>query len=141
MIIRPIALGAIRRGDDLLVYEAVDRVKQVKFYRPLGGGIEFGERAEDALRREFQEELGAELADIGLIGVLENIFHANGKAGHEVVFVFAAELAESSWYERDDLGTVRDSWEPVFWRPLAGFTAGEAKLYPSGLLSLLGIAG
>ncbi|WP_072482389.1 NUDIX domain-containing protein [Amycolatopsis australiensis] len=61
--IRPIVLGVIRRGDALLVFEGRDDVKGETCYRPLGGGIEHGERSEDALRREFREELRARWRD------------------------------------------------------------------------------
>src|SRR5215831_11285969 len=118
-MIRPIALAVVRRGDDLLVFESVDRVKQQKFYRPLGGGIEFGERAEEALRREFREELAAELTNIRLLAVLENIFHVHGRPGHEIAFMFTADLVDAGLYERDDLGTVLDGTDPVSWQPLA----------------------
>lgn len=73
--IRPLALVLFRRDDGaILVAPGFDPVKQQRFYRPLGGGIEFGERAEDALRREIQEEIGAELRAPRLLGVLENTF-------------------------------------------------------------------
>jgi hypothetical protein len=72
-----------------------------------------------------------------LLGVLESIFHVSGRPGHEVVFVFGAELGDSSLYETDYLGTVLDEGEPVSWQPLARFTSGAAPLYPTGLLELL----
>jgi 8-oxo-dGTP pyrophosphatase MutT (NUDIX family) len=40
-----------------LVAHGHDSVKSEDFYRPLGGGIEFGELSEAALRREIKEEL------------------------------------------------------------------------------------
>ncbi|MDX3188851.1 hypothetical protein PV458_10640 [Streptomyces sp. MN03-5084-2B] len=54
--IRPIVLAVLRRGDALLVFEAHDDVKGETFCRPLGGGIEFGERSIDALKREFLDD-------------------------------------------------------------------------------------
>ncbi|MFD8500716.1 NUDIX hydrolase [Amycolatopsis sp. NPDC059657] len=136
--IRPLALAVIRRGDDILVFEGHDEIKNETFYRPLGGGIEFGERAAEALRREFREELAAELTGIEQIGVLENIFTNDGSPGHEIVFLFGAEFADRSWLTREDLGTIIDDpGTHVFWRPLAEFLAGEAILYPHGLAELL----
>jgi ADP-ribose pyrophosphatase YjhB (NUDIX family) len=138
MPIRPSAQAVVRRGDEVLVYEGRDDIRQQAFYRTLGGGIEFGERAEEALLREFREELGAELTATRLLGVLENIFEHGGLPGHEIVFVFEAEFVDRSWYEREELGTILDGDEPVSWQPLARFRAGEVPLYPSGLLRLLG---
>lgn len=139
-MIRPVALAVIKRGSDLLVFQAVEHATQETFYRPLGGGIEFGETAEAALRRELREELAAELTDVRLMDVLENIFQLNGRAGHEIVFVFAADLVDRTFYDRDHLGTVLDGTEPVSWQPLASFVAKEARLYPATLPRLLGIA-
>ncbi len=131
--IRPVALAVPRRGADLLVFEHRDPL----FYRPLGGGIEFGETAEAAVRRELREELGAELLDVYRLGVLENIFHAFGRAGHEVVFVFGCRLADPALHERDVVGEVLDEpGTPVLWRPLSSFTAARP-LYPTGLADLL----
>lgn len=62
--IRPVALGVIRRGEEVLVSELYDPNEDYHFYRPLGGGIEFGELGHETLKREFDEELGVELTNI-----------------------------------------------------------------------------
>jgi ADP-ribose pyrophosphatase YjhB (NUDIX family) len=139
MLIRPIALAAIRRGDDLLVFEAHDPVKRETFYRPLGGGIEFGERAADALRREIREEIGVELDGVVLLGVLENIFIFSGRPGHEIAFIFTADITDTALYQRDTIGEIldNDNGETVTWQPLRRFAAGGAPLSPDGLFELL----
>ncbi|GAA5189002.1 NUDIX hydrolase [Rugosimonospora acidiphila] len=135
--IRPLALAVPRRGEDLLVFEGHDPTKGSTFYRPLGGGIEFGETAEEALHRELWEELAAELLDVRRLGVLENIFHAFGGPGHELVFVFGCRLADETLYQRDLVGEVLDDpGTKVMWRPLSGFSA-DRPLYPAGLGDLL----
>jgi 8-oxo-dGTP pyrophosphatase MutT (NUDIX family) len=139
--IRPIALAAVRRGDDLLVYEGVDRVSGQRIHRPLGGGIEFGEHAIEAVRRELIEELGAELTNVGLLGVLENVFGWEGRPHHEIAFVFAADLVDRTFYERDELGRVLDADDEVSWQPISRFLRPDPTvptLLPPGLLTLLG---
>lgn len=71
--IRAIAIGVIRRGDEILVYEGHDPSNGETFHRTLGGGIDFGETGVEALAREFREEIGCDLEDARYLGTLENI--------------------------------------------------------------------
>ena len=137
--IRPLALCLFRRGDDILVFEGVDTVKPEVFYRPLGGGIHFGERAEDAARREIREEIGGETTNLRLLGVLENLFTHQGAPGHEVLFLFEADFVDPAFYARDSMVGHEDGGVPfkAFWKPLTAFGPGKAPLYPDGLLELL----
>ncbi len=41
----------------MLVFEGFDQVKNKSFFRPLGGGIKFGESGAEALQREIKEEM------------------------------------------------------------------------------------
>ena len=107
--IRPLVLGIVwhnRYDDKLLVCadlvdEYYDHVKNETFYRPLGGGIKFGEHSQEALRREFREELDVELASARYLATTENIFTCNGERGHEIVLLYEATLANQSLYERE----------------------------------------
>jgi 8-oxo-dGTP pyrophosphatase MutT (NUDIX family) len=135
--IRPIALAVPRRGEDLLVFECHDPTKDQTFYRPLGGGIDFGETAEAAARRELLEELGVELLDVRRLGVLESIFHGFGQDGHEIAFIFGCRIADLALYERDVVGEILDeTGTKVMWRELDSFNSGRP-LYPAGLANLL----
>ncbi len=78
--IRPIAICVCRAGERILVAEGYDSVKEQIFYRPLGGSIEFGERGEEAVRREFQEEIGTGLDDIRYLGFWRISLFAKGNA-------------------------------------------------------------
>ena len=137
--IRPIAICVVRRGGGIFVFEARDTVKGETFYRPLGGGIEFGERGEQAVRRELMEELGAELINLKPIGVLENIFTYEGSPRHEVVFVFQADFADRTIYDLKTAMGMKNNNEqfPAMWKPISEFSQGKAILYPDGLLELI----
>lgn len=135
--IRPTAIACVTRGDDLLVSLGDDPARGITYFRPLGGGIDFGETAEEAVRREMREELAVDLGTTRLLGVLENVFLLFGRPHHEIVFVFAADITDPAVYERDEVGVVLDEGSPVSWQPLGRFATGEALLYPEGLLAML----
>lgn len=138
--IRPLAICVFRRNGRILVAEGYDPVKKQSFYRPLGGGIEFGEKSEDTVRRELREEINAEVADIWYLGTLENIFVFNGIPGHEIVQVYDGVLKESRLYEQTVIegkeADVDESFKAV-WESLDEFEEGKSILYPTGLLELL----
>lgn len=104
------------------------------FHRLIGGGIEFGELAEEALRREVREELGTDVHDVQQIGVLQNIFHFNGEPGHEVVFVFTAQSSSPLTVP----GIYADNGVPmpVVWRSVAD-DAEQVPLYPQGAAEMV----
>jgi ADP-ribose pyrophosphatase YjhB (NUDIX family) len=137
--IRLVALGVVRRGPEILVFDAYDSVKRDQFHRPLGGGVEFGERAVDAVRRELREETGSEARVTRLLGVLENLFTYEGAPWHEIDFVFEVELEDRSVYERDELGFVEtiDGSEQAVRAIWVDPDELEAPLYPNGLRVLL----
>ncbi|HLL82185.1 MAG TPA: NUDIX hydrolase [Longimicrobium sp.] len=137
--IRVLAIGVFREGDRILVARGVDPATGEPFYRPLGGGVEFGEHAEAALRREIVEELGATIEEVRLLGVLENIFAYAGRPRHEVIFVFDARLSDASWYLRPELPVTEagTGWEPARWISVETLSSGPERLVPSGLLALL----
>ena len=137
-IVRPVAIGVVRRGDRLLVVAVCDDAGAIKGWRPLGGTIELGERAAEALRREFVEELGEAIAEPRLITVLENLYEHYGARGHEIVFVFDTAFASADAYRRDSFqfqdGGVDNSAQ---WIELARFRAGTDQLFPVGLIEAL----
>lgn len=93
--IRPLAVALIMKGSKVLAVKGFDEIKKQTFYRLVGGGIEFLEKGEDTLRREFMEELGFEPINIKYKTTKENIFEYNGKKGHEIILVYTAELPEN----------------------------------------------
>ncbi len=120
-----------RNGQEVLAGIGRDDVKGEDFGRIVGGKIEFGETAESAVRREFQEELSANLEDLSFIKMVENIFTYNGQQGHEVVFVYRGNLADRALYQKD-LIRVEDGGRKfdVKWVSLDDVSSGKLKLYP-----------
>lgn len=93
---RPIRVKVIclfEQQAQFLLAEGYDSTKNQHYLMPVGGGVEFGERCEDAIRREVLEEIGLEIQNLRLLKVLENVFTFDGIAGHEIVFVYQADLA------------------------------------------------
>ena len=96
---RAVALGIVKHGDKILVGKGYDKKKDEHFYRPIGGGIEFLEKAEDTLKREFQEEIGKEVKALKFLGVTENIFNYEGNNGHEIILLYSGEIADKDYEE------------------------------------------
>jgi 8-oxo-dGTP pyrophosphatase MutT (NUDIX family) len=121
------------------VFEGRDLKTQEVFYRPLGGGIEFGETSYDAAIREIKEELRTDIHHLSYIGCLENIFVSGGKPGHEIIQLYHAEFVDPAIYEQEAPEGFEDDGSPlkVVWKSLESFERGEAPLYPDGLLELL----
>jgi ADP-ribose pyrophosphatase YjhB (NUDIX family) len=131
----------IRRPGDgaLLVSEDTDPLGG-PFHRPLGGHVEFGEYALEAVHRELQEEIRKHLAGVRLLGVLENIFQWDGALQHEVVFMFTASFADMAAYEISEQRILDDAdgRARVIWRAP---DAASPPLYPAGVADLITQAG
>ena len=136
--IRPLALCIFQKDQHILVFESEDPVKQETFYRPLGGGIDFGEHSTQTAVREMREELNAEICNLQYLGCLENIFVYNGTPGHEIIQVYRAEFVDPALYEcTPPASEIDDSPIKTVWKSLEDLKNGSAPLYPAGLLELL----
>lgn len=136
--IRVIAVALIYRGTDALVMAVKDDAGRVKGWRPLGGAIEFGESAEEAVAREFLEEIGRHVRCIKQLCVLENLYCHEGVRGHEVVFAFEAELLGSE-LEQTIAASFVDGGvtNHVAWCPVSEFSEGRNRLFPEQLVGYL----
>ena len=138
-IIRAVALGLIFQGDRVFVYEGYDPYKERTFHRALGGGIEFGETSLEALQREFQEEIQAELTNIQYLGCTENIFMYGGTPFHELVQLYRADFVDQRFYQLEELVFADGSAENITarWFERDRFLSGELWLVPEPCLNYL----
>jgi ADP-ribose pyrophosphatase YjhB (NUDIX family) len=113
----------------LLAGTARDRTTGEEFYRLLGGGVEFGESSEVAIRREMREELDTEIENLQFIKVVENIFVYEGRQGHEVTFVFTGTLGRKELYELER-SPILDVAHEAVWVSLEDLKAGKVQVYP-----------
>ena len=136
--VRPISISIIRNNNDVLVYERQDDITGEKFYRLVGGCIEFFEEASVALKREFFEELSTSIIDITLLSVFESIFTFNNKKMHEIVFLFDSKFQDKSLYSQNELvGLEGDREFIAIWKPISDFTVNGDTLYPEEVIDYL----
>jgi len=132
------AYAVFSKDGKILMHEIFEHGKLIA-YRIPGGHVEFGERSRDAAIREIHEELSAEAVNVRLLGVDENIFVYEGKAGHEITFVYAADFKDKTLYDLDVVpGFEPDNGQsfPLHWidplNPPPGL-----KIFPEGLKAIL----
>jgi ADP-ribose pyrophosphatase YjhB (NUDIX family) len=142
--IRPIVRCVLRRGEapvEILVAREDDPERGTDIWFPPGGGMDFGETAEEALRRELREELGAEIESLRLLGVLEPRFEYAGEQHHHLVMIYEGAFSDPAMYDREDLVVSEPTVSlPAEWRPLADFAKDRRLLMPLGLYDLLASA-
>nr|WP_205920955.1 NUDIX domain-containing protein [Rhizobium leguminosarum] len=137
--IRVKVIGLAWRKDQLLAAEVEDDSGRIKGVRPLGGAIEFGESREEALHREFTEELETDIRIVGPWHLLENIYEHQGAIGHEYIFAADIELADASLYERDEIrySELDETAATARWFGRDRLRDAGIDLYPTGLDRLL----
>lgn len=138
--IRSLAICLFRHRGRLLVFEQRDSVTGDRLCRPLGGGIEFGERGRDAIAREIREELGAEIEDVTWLGTLENLFTLDGLPRHEIVLVYDARFVDRALYDRDEIPAQEPALGINFtavWLSPEELAARGVRLVPEGLREFL----
>ncbi len=132
--IRPIAIALMSWNGKILVFEGYDKIREEFFYRPLGGGIDFGEYSRETIRREIMEEIGLLICEIRYLFTLENIFVCDGIPGHEIVQVYDAKLENESLYGKEIDG-FEENGEILhcMWKSVEEIQAEGRPLYPEGL--------
>jgi len=138
--IRVVALGAVRRDNELLVQVEESPETGAPFHRLLGGGVEFGEHSQEAVVREFDEELGVELAEPTLTGTFEQVFSYNGETGHEVWRVYEATIRETWPYNRGSFRFVEPELATEHltrWMPVERLRDDDTAFYTPDVLDAL----
>lgn len=136
--IRHIAICVFSHQGRILVNAFPDAVKQQILFRPLGGGIEFGERSADAIVREIREELGLPIDNVRLLGTLESLFTYLGKPGHEVVQVYDAQFSDLRIYDQIGMEGHESNGDRIQaqWRDSESLSR-DGVLVPEGLHEML----
>ncbi|MBE9227764.1 NUDIX hydrolase [Phormidium sp. LEGE 05292] len=137
--IRVLALGIIRDDRDrVFLSQGFDPETEENFYRAMGGGVEFGETSKETLKREFYEEIQAELTNIKYLGCLESIFNFKGKQGHEILFIYECDFVDPNFYHVESINfNEKERQKTALWVEIEKFRSGKFKLVPEGFLTYL----
>lgn len=137
--IRVCARCLFRHDGHILTITAQDPDKPEPHYGVPGGGVEFGETTENALRRELREELGAEVTGLTLSFVAEEIFEVAGSRYHEIVYVYEGRFVDPSYYARPSIRYVESAADgaEATWMPISAFLSGEKRIFPKRLVQVL----
>ena len=73
----------VKEGNVLL-----SKLRDDKNWTTVGGKVTFGETTEDAILREFREEMGASAVVDRLMTIVEHFFDFKGKVFHQYLFVY-----------------------------------------------------
>ena len=95
---RIVARAVITKGDQVLLCY----MKKSQHYFFPGGGVEFQEGAVNTLRREMQEELGANMLTAKFIGFVENHFTDGETLCDEPNLVFAVTIDTDNPISKED---------------------------------------
>jgi len=134
--IRPIVLGIAKENNKILVSEGYDKITNKTFYRCLGGGIEFLETSQEALKREYKEELGIEIEVNDFCGIAENIFTYEGKNAHEIILFYNIKIKEKDLKEKYHI--IDENCETnAVWIDIDEFKNHKKILYPEQIFKYL----
>ena len=139
--LRVLGLAVLRRPVDgalLVGLHDLDAAGEPHFCRLLGGGVEFGERSEETVRRELMEELGVPARPVRFLGALENIFVYQGAPGHEVVFNWLVEFEDPALYAVEEFIVTEGALtQQARWVQPAELATRGIPLYPNGIVELI----
>lgn len=136
--IRFLALGVVKKDDNIFLSQGFDPVKNLTFYRALGGGVDFGEPSIEALKREFREEIQAELTNIKYLGCIESIFNYNNQKGHEIIQLYNCDFVEDKFYQLEQITfKEKDRKKNALWVSIDKCKSGELLVVPDKFLEFI----
>lgn len=135
--IRIRACGICIENDRVLMIGHRAILGENTFWSPPGGGVEIGEMAEDALRREFLEETGLEI-EVGKLLIMNEfvklplhgielffvVKKVGGKLtlGHDPEMNLSEQLIQKiEWLSLDEIKSLNLSEKHQFWQKFGSF--------------------
>ena len=132
-------IGLAFREGRLLAFEVTDDQGRLRGVRPLGGSIEYGETREEALAREFREELDTRIEIMGEWTTFESVYEKKGETRHE--FLFAAPITLLDCEIPTEGGIIYPEGDGSLctarWFEIEALARGEPTLFPDPLLPFL----
>lgn len=136
---RVVALGHLLWRDHLLLRPVAEAGSTIG-WRSLGGGVGLGERAADAVHREFVKATAHAVEVVEPKGVAENIFERGDAIGHEAVFEYLVRWAPG--HEPESLADLQLAASgggrfAARWMPIAEVLSGRSVIHPDGFVDRL----
>ena len=100
--------GVISRGERVLLHRGLDD----DFWTLPGGTIEGGERSDEALIREIDEEMHVAARAVRLLWLVENRFTYVARRFHEIGFYWLLDVPERAWQSWPEHGGEFEMIEP-----------------------------
>lgn len=121
--IRPIVLGLAIKDHKLLVGECFDESKKWHWI--------FGKKFR-CIKREFLEEIHADIIIKDFLGISENIFTYKGKNAHELVLIYRIDIPDE--YYKEEYHIVDDKADYMArWIDIDDFKNKSKILYPEDI--------
>ena len=133
-------LGILLRDNKILLEELEGKHSKGtgKYYRPIGGTIELGEKSSETIIREFNEEIAVDIIIKSYIGYLENIFNIDGEIGHEIIQIYLVEFIDQNLYHKESFKVIEGRKTTYTkWVSIEEIMNGKKTLFPNGLTELL----
>jgi len=139
--IRVLALALIRDGNRLFLSQGCDPATGRTFWRPLGGGINFGAHSAPALEREIREEINQSIEILSAPILFQNVFTYDETSGHDIILMHEARFTDPAMLAAAPFAFTEPGpngrTHCVQWVTIDELRAGPDPLFPDGLLKYI----